>query len=155
LGPEAQADWANLESPETYLGQRRTTGFDFIGHTKAPELPPTLELNHWAMSGDWTIQTKSIVLNEAGGRIAMEFHARDVNLVMGLSTRGATVRFQVLLDGEAPGDASGEDVDGTGDGVVAEQRMHLLLRQPGPIVDRRFEIEFLDPGAEAFVFTFG
>jgi hypothetical protein len=78
-----------------------------------------------------------------------------VNLVMGPSTRGASVRFRVALDGVAPDEAAGEDVDRSGNGVLAEQRMHQLIRQPGPIVDRRCEIEFLDPGAEAFVFTFG
>jgi hypothetical protein len=155
VGSEAQADWPNLGSPETYLGESRSIGFDLIGHTKARELPATLALNRWAMSGDWTVRSEGIELNEAGGRIAIQFHARDVNLVMGPSTRDSSVRFRVVLDGVAPGEAAGEDVDRSGNGVLAEQRMHQLIRQPGPIVDRRFEIEFLDPGAEAFVFTFG
>jgi Thioredoxin like C-terminal domain len=101
------------------------------------------------------VEKQSIVLGKAGGRIANQFHARDLHLVMGPAARGTTVRFRVLLEGEAPGVAHGVDVDEKGSGVVTEQRMYQLIRQPKPIVDRRFEIEFLDTGAEAFSFTFG
>ena len=89
------------------------------------------------------------------GLVAYQFHARDVNLVMGPARKGASVRFRVLLDGESAGPAHGADVDANGSGSVVQQRMYQLIRQPGPIRDRRFEIEFLDGGAEAFCFTFG
>jgi hypothetical protein len=117
--------------------------------------PARLELNHWALVGDWTVGKEAIVPNQAGGRIAYYFHARDVNLVMGPAARGGTVRYRVSIDGQAPGAAHGADVDGQGNGTVVEQRLYQLIRQPGPISDRRFEIEFLDAGAEAFDFTFG
>ena len=94
-------------------------------------------------------------LNEPGGRIAFQFHARDVNLVMGPAKKGATVRFRVLLDGQSAGPAHGADVDANGNGTVVQQRMYQLIRQPNPIRDRRFEIEFRDAGAEGFCFTFG
>jgi hypothetical protein len=154
---EAQADWDTLGSPETYLGLGRGTGFEAPDGPRDGryDAPATLELNHWGLSGDWSFEAEGIALNEDGGRIAIRFHARDVNLVMGPPMHGATVRFRVLLDGDAPAAAAGEDIDGAGDGLLAEQRMHQLIRQRGPIVDRRLEIEFLDRGAEAFVFTFG
>jgi hypothetical protein len=95
------------------------------------------------------------VLNRAGGRIAYGFHARDLHLVAGPSARGASVRFRVALDGQPPGAARGGDVDEQGNGTVTEQRLYQLIRQPKPINERRFEIEFLDAGAEAFAFTFG
>jgi hypothetical protein len=96
-----------------------------------------------------------VVLNEAGGRIAFDVHARDVHLVMGPRTREAPVRFRVTLDGQPPGPAHGSDVDADGSGVVTYPQMVQLIRQDGPIGDRRFEIEFLDGGAQAFCFTFG
>jgi hypothetical protein len=95
------------------------------------------------------------VLNAANGRIAYRFHARDLHLVMGPAARGTSVRFRVLIDGQPPGAAHGTDVDGQGDGTVIEQRLYQLIRQPEPIADRQFEIEFLDSGVEAFSFTFG
>ena len=98
---------------------------------------------------------QGIVLNKANGRIAYRFHARDLHLVMGPLARGASVRFRVLIDGQSPGAAHGLDVDAQGNGTITEQRMYQLIRQPQPIADRQFEIEFLDPGAEAFAFTFG
>jgi hypothetical protein len=61
----------------------------------------------------------------------------------------------VYIDGETPGAAHGTEVDEQGNGTVSEQRLYQLIRQPGPIGDRLFEIEFLDSGAEAFCFTFG
>ena len=114
-----------------------------------------LRLNQWALSGDWTVGKVAAVLNMAGGRIAYRFHARDLHLVMGPSSRGTSVRFRVSLDGQPAGAAHGADVDDRGDGTVTEQRLYQLIRQPSPIAERRFEIEFLDPGAEAFAFTFG
>ena len=95
------------------------------------------------------------MLNEADGRIAFRFHARDVHLVMGPATRGAEVPFRVLVDGEPPGAAHGLDVDEQGHGTLARQRLHQLIRQPGSITDRTFEISFGAPGAEAYCFTFG
>ncbi len=94
-------------------------------------------------------------LNEANGRIAYRFHARDLNLVMGRASRGMSVRFRVFLDGQAPGAAHGSDVDEQGPGTVSDQRLYQLIRQPGHITDRQFEIEFLDAGVQVFVFTFG
>jgi hypothetical protein len=114
-----------------------------------------LRLNHWALSGDWTMNREAAVLNNASGQIAYRFHARDLHLVMGPAAHGTSVRFRVLIDGKPPGAAHGIDVDEQGNGTVTEQRMHQLIRQPKPIADRQFEIEFLDPGVEAFAFTFG
>ena len=112
-------------------------------------------LNYWALSGDWTVKKGAAAVNKAGGRIAYRFHARDLHLVMGPSAPGTSVPFRVLIDGRPPGAAHGTDVDEQGNGTVSEQRLYQLIRQQGPIADRLFEIEFLDPGAEAFAFTFG
>jgi thiol-disulfide isomerase/thioredoxin len=157
-GVEAQADWATLQSPETYLGYQQTQNFageSGVGEARAYVAPDRLPLNQWALSGDWTIEGGASVLNEAGGRIAFRFHARDVNLVMGPPSRGIAVPFRVLVDGEPPGDAHGLDVDEDGRGTVAQQRLYQLIREPRSITDRTFEITFLEPGAEAYVFTFG
>ena len=112
-------------------------------------------LNQWALSGDWTVKIQAIVLNKANGRLAYRFHARDLNLVMGPAVRGSSVRFRVLIDGQPPHAAHGIDVDERGNGTVTEPRLYQLIRQPTPIVDRQFEVEFLDSGVEVFVFTFG
>jgi Thioredoxin like C-terminal domain len=95
------------------------------------------------------------VLGEAPGRIAIRFHARDVNLVMGPPARGTSVPFRVLIDGNPPDAAHGTDVDEQGNGTLSEQRLYQLIRQPKPIADRHFEIAFLDSGVEAYCFTFG
>ena len=95
------------------------------------------------------------VAHEAGGRLAYRFHARDLHLVLAPGTPGATVRFQVTIDGEAPGASRGGDIDEQGDGVVSEPRLYQLIRQPGRVSDRTFEITFLDPGVQVYVFTFG
>jgi hypothetical protein len=105
--------------------------------------------------GDWNVGPEIAALLEAKGRNAYRFHARDVNLVMGAAAGGARVRFRVLIDGHPPGPAHGSDVDDQGNGRAKEPRLYQLIRQPKPIADRLFEIEFLDSGAEAFVFTFG
>jgi thiol-disulfide isomerase/thioredoxin len=159
-GFEAQADWANLQSPETYLGYEQGRGFASPGRRALDEphgyvTPDTLELNQWALAGDWTIERRACGLERAEGRIAFRFHARDVHLVMGPRTRGASVPFRVLVDGEPPGNAHGLDVDDQGRGAVAEQRLYQLIRQPGSIADRTLEVAFLAPGVEAYVFTFG
>ena len=159
-GFEAAADWKELKTPETYVGYGRSD--DFVSHEPAAlnerrtySAPARLTLNRWALSGDWTMGMPATTLNKASGRIAYRFHARDVHLVMGPSRPGNPVRFRVTLDGQPPGAAHGLDVAESGDGIVSEQRLHQLIRQPGPIVDRTFVIEFLDAGVEAFSFTFG
>ena len=117
--------------------------------------PRSLRLNEWAISGDWTLNAGAVALDKANGRVVYRFHARDLHLVMGPSARGSSVRFRVLLDGRPPGNAHGTDVDEQGYGTATELRLYQLIRQPKPIADRVFEIEFLDPGVEAYVFTFG
>jgi thiol-disulfide isomerase/thioredoxin len=159
-GAEAAADWSNLKSPENYVGYGRTENFASPGGAVSDKprvyaAPAQLKLNHWALSGDWTMQKQATVLNKPNGRIAYRFHARDLHLVMGPAARGTSVRFRVLIDGQPPGAAHGVDVDDQGNGTATEQRMYQLIRQPKPIADRKFEIEFLDPGVEAFAFTFG
>ena len=159
-GIEAQADWDNLRSPETYVGYNRAENFSSLAGLAADErhvyeVPAGLHLNEWALSGDWTVGGQAAVLNREGGRLAYRFHARDLHLVLGTGRAGEPVRFRVRLDGEPPGAAHGVDTDDQGDGTVSETRLHQLIRQPGSVVDRTFEITFLDPGAHAYVFTFG
>jgi thiol-disulfide isomerase/thioredoxin len=146
-GAEAPANWADIKSPETYLGSARSE------NQVAPGT--RLRLNQWSLEGDWTVQRQPAVLNRPDGRITYRFHARDLNLVMAPAADGKPVRFRVLIDGRVPGVAHGTDVDDQGNGTVAEARMYQLIRQPGRIADRQFEIQFLDPGVEVFVFTFG
>ena len=117
--------------------------------------PAMLRLNEWALSGDWTLKKENVVLNKPGGGIVYRFHARDLHLVMGPAAPGTSVGFRVRIDGQPPGAAHGTDVDEQGNGTVSEQRLYQLIRQPKPVVDRHFEIEFLGPGVEAFAFTFG
>jgi thiol-disulfide isomerase/thioredoxin len=159
-GFEAQADWASLGSPETYLGFEQGQNFASPGGAELDEprtfdVPDELERNHWALAGDWTIGRRASVLNGADGRIVFRFHARDVHLVMGPPARGTSVPFRVLVDGDPPGAAHGLDVDEQGRGTLEQQRLHQLIRQPGSITDRTFEISFTVPGAEAYSFTFG
>ena len=159
-GFEVAANWASLKSPENYTGYERTEGFASPGgaardKSHVYELPARLGRNDWALSGDWTIKRDAVALNKPNGRIAYRFHARDLHLVMGPAAPGTSVKFRVLIDGQPPGAAHGLDVDEKGVGTVTEQRLHQLIRQDGPISDRQFEIEFLDPGVEAFCFTFG
>jgi thiol-disulfide isomerase/thioredoxin len=159
-GLEAQADWTNLESPETYLGYDQAQNFASPGGADLDEprtyaAPDRLRLNQWALSGDWTVERGASVLNRADGRIAFRFHARDVHLVMGPRARGASVPFIVRVDGEPPGAAHGLDVDEAGYGTLSQQRLHQLIRERGSITDRTFEITFRAPGVEAYGFTFG
>jgi len=159
-GAEAPADWASLRSPENYTGYDRTENFAspggmVLGKRHAYEIPAQLRLNHWALSGDWTAEEQAVTLNEGGGQVGYRFHARDLHLVMGPAAPGASVRFQVRIDGESPGAAHGGDVDAAGNGTLTEQRLHQLIRQPGPVADRTCEITFLDPGAQVYAFTFG
>jgi thiol-disulfide isomerase/thioredoxin len=146
-GAEAPANWANLKSPETYLGSARSENQVQWG--------ARLKLNEWALGGNWTLQRQPAVHNEANGQIVYRFHARDLNLVMSPAAGSKPVRFRVLIDGHPPGAAHGIDVDEQGNGTVAVPRMYQLIRQPGPVADLQFEIQFLDPGVEVFVFTFG
>jgi thiol-disulfide isomerase/thioredoxin len=159
-GAEAPADWANLRSPENYTGYERTGNFASPGgavpgkrHTYTT--PAELRLDHWALSGDWTMAEQATTLHTADGQIAYRFHARDLHLVMGPAVRGTCVRIRVLIDGQPPGAAHGVDIDARGNGTVVEQRLHQLVRQPGPVTDRTFEITFLDPEVQAYAFTFG
>jgi thiol-disulfide isomerase/thioredoxin len=159
-GAEAAADWGSLKSPENYVGYERTENFASPGGAvldkrRVYAVPARLRLNQWALSGDWTVQKQATVLNKVNGRIAYRFHARDLHLVMGPAVPGTSVRFRVLIDGKPPGAARGIDVDDKGNGTVTEQRLYQLIRQPKPIADRLFEIEFLDSSVEAFAFTFG
>jgi len=159
-GIEAPAEWANLRSPENYLGHERTENFasrEGVGRDRRRRYtaPARLALNQWALVGDWTMGRQVTVGSGPNGRIVYRFHARDIHLVMGPPRPGAAVRFRVSIDGQPPGAAHGSDVDEGGNGTVVEQRLYQLIRQPKPIVDRQFEIEFLDAGVEAFAFTFG
>jgi thiol-disulfide isomerase/thioredoxin len=159
-GVQAAADWDTLESSENYVGYERTEGFTSPGGAVLDKrhvytVPPRLGLNQWSLSGDWTVKKQSTLSNEANGRIVYRFHARDLNLVMGPAVQGTSVRFHLLIDGQPPDAAHGFDVDEQGNGAVTEHRLYQLIRQPKPILDRQFEIEFLDPGLEAFSFTFG
>jgi thiol-disulfide isomerase/thioredoxin len=159
-GVEAPADWGDLRSPENYVGYERTENFASPGGLVADTphnyaAPGPLPLNYWALSGNWTVGRQPATVNTAGGRISCRFHARDLHLVMGPASRGTAVRFRVLIDGQKPGDDHGTDVDDQGHGTVSEQRLHQLIRQRGPVTERAFEITFLDPGAQAYAFTFG
>jgi thiol-disulfide isomerase/thioredoxin len=159
-GVEAAADWASLKSPENYVGFARTENFASPGGATLDKprtyaLPARLQLNEWALSGDWTVKNQAIAPNKPNGIIAYRFHARDLHLVMGPPAPGTSVRFRVLIDGQPPGAAHGIDVDDQGYGTATEQRLYQLIRQPEPIEDRQFEIEFLDTGVEVFAFTFG
>ena len=158
-GVEAPADWEDLESPETYVGYGRAERFASPGGGVADErqtyaIPEELRPNQWALSGEWEIGREAAVLQEASGRLAYRFHSRDVHLVMA-PPEGASVPFRVLLGGKSPGPARGGDIDEQGNGVLSEPRLHQLIRQPGDIEDRTFEITFQAPGAEALCFTFG
>jgi hypothetical protein len=156
---EAQADWKHLQSGENYLGYERTENFALSAardKARVYSAPKHLGLNYWALSGDWTLAAReAILLSQPGGRIAYRFHARDLHLVMGPASLGASARFRVFIDGRPPENAPGVDVDDDGNGTVKEPRMYQLVRRPPPISDRQFEIEFLDAGVEAFSFTFG
>jgi len=159
-GVEAAADLDNMKSPETYLGGLNSASFapfrsSLLGRRHHYVAPGLSNLNDWALDGVWTVGKKSAVLNKANGQIEYRFHARDLHLVMGPAVIGTSVRFRVLIDGQEPGAAHGIDVDEQGIGKVDEQRMYQLIRQPETITDREFQIEFLEPGVEVFVFTFG
>jgi hypothetical protein len=146
-GVEAPAS-DDQQSPETYVGSRRAENF------VAP-LPASLSLNQWGLRGGWNVGPERAVLERAPGKIAFRFHSRDLHLVLGPPENGKPARFKVTLDGVAPGAACGADCAPDGTGEVREPRLYQLIRQPGGVRDRTFEIEFLDPGVRAYVFTFG
>jgi thiol-disulfide isomerase/thioredoxin len=141
------ADWDTLGTGETYVGYGRGVG--------RVDSPAQLALNHWALSGDWTVEEESAALSAAGGSVTFRFQARDLNLVLAPPTAGAPVPFTVLLDAQPPGDDHGLDVNGSGEGTLDEPRMYQLVRQRARAADRTFEITFLHPGVRAYVFTFG
>jgi thiol-disulfide isomerase/thioredoxin len=158
-GLEVPADWASLRSLENYTGYERTEGFaspggPLPGRPHTYTIPAGLELNQWALAGEWTMEAEAATLNAAGGQIVCRFHARDLNLVIGPAA-GSPVRFRVLIDGQPPGAAHGTDVDSDGDGTITQQRTYQLIRQPGPVTDRTVEMTFPGPGAQAYCFTFG
>lgn len=158
-GAEAAPDVAGIASPETYVGYARAEGFRSPGgirpdarHAYAPAM---LRLNQWSLAGDWIVRAEHADLQTAGGRLAFRFQARDLHLVMGPSQSDRPVRFRIRLDGQAPGADAGVDVDAQGLGRIDSQRLYQLVRQAGGARERTFEIEFLDPGAQVFAFTFG
>ncbi|MBV9551031.1 MAG: cytochrome c biogenesis protein DipZ [Alphaproteobacteria bacterium] len=158
-GAQAAADVTTLQSPETYVGYGR--GDNFASGPVVYDQPATyvaprsLPLNQWGLGGRWTIAEDKSRAERAGARIVFRFHARDLHLVLGPGSSGKPVHFRVTLDGLAPGAAHGMDSDSQGYGTVTGQRLYQLIRQPGPVSDKTFAIEFLDPGGEAFAFTFG
>jgi thiol-disulfide isomerase/thioredoxin len=159
-GVEVAADWANLKSAENYAGYERTESFSSPGGIardtrRVYDIPARLGPNQWALSGEWTVGKQAGALHKANGRLAYRFHARDLNIVMGPAKRGTSIRFRVLIDGQAPGANHGIDVDDRGQGAVGEPRLYQLIRQSKSVADRQLEIEFLDPGVEVFSFTFG
>lgn len=159
-GLEAQADWAQLGSPETYLGSEQARRFASPGGAaldgpRAYVPADPLRLNRWALAGEWAVERRASVLRGDSGSLLLRYHARDVHLVMAPRPRGTSIPFRVILDGGPPGDAHGLDVDADGHGTLVEPRLYQLIRAPGAIEDRTVEIAFLAPGAETYVVTFG
>ncbi len=158
-GAEAAADLGDVQSPETYVGYARGENFVSPGGVVQDEShvykPGTPQLNQWSLAGDWTVNGESATLNDASGGIVYRFHARDLHLVLGPGPSGKPVRFKVTIDGMAPGASHGSDIDADGQGTVTSERLYQLLRQGGDIADHTFEIRFLDPGVQAYAFTFG
>jgi thiol-disulfide isomerase/thioredoxin len=159
-GIEAAPNFANEQSPETYVGYHRAQGFAsperLAQNVETIYSPPaTFSLNQWGLGGSWNVGPESATLASPPGKIVFRFHSRDLHLVMGSAKSGSPVRFNVRLDSVAPGNDHGVDVAGDGAGEVREPRLYQLVRQKGQVKDRTFEIDFLDPGVRAFVFTFG
>ncbi|HTF11860.1 MAG TPA: redoxin family protein [Asanoa sp.] len=154
-GVEAEADWDHLRTPETYLGYARGGGIAADGAASGSyAFPAFLGFNQWALDGDWTIGREAVRLDRAGGRIAIQFEARDAHLVLSPGPQ-PPIPFRVFLDGEPPGDAHGVDVDAEGNGLLRDGRLYQLVREPGAVRERILEITFGEPGAEAYAFTFG
>lgn len=159
-GVEMAADNDAMQSPETYVGYERAQNFSSLGgavydRPKDYTAPARLDLNKWGLAGNWHVGAEHATLGRANGRIVYRFHARDLHLVLGPGQDGKPVRFRVTIDGAAPGASHGTDIAPDGSGEVTAQRLYQLVRQDGEIRDRTFAIEFLDPGVEAYAFTFG
>ena len=158
-GSQAPSDTANVMSPETYIGYERAQNFvspnGAVPDARSVYSAGAPRLNEWGLSGEWTIHNEDATLEKQGGSIVYRFRARDLHLVLGPAPDGQPVRFQVTIDGAAPGASHGTDVNSNGMGVVTTQRLYQLIRQDGPITERNFEIRFLDPGVHAYAFTFG
>ncbi len=158
-GAEAAPDMTDALSPETYVGYGRAEHFVSPGGAvlALPHVyePGTPKLNEWGLIGDWTIKEEQADLSAKDGGIVYRFHARDLHLVLGPGPDNKPVRFRVTIDGVAPGGNHGSDVDADGNGTVTDQRLYQLIRQQGAVTDHTFEIRFLDPGVQAFAFTFG
>jgi hypothetical protein len=159
VGVEAQADWDHLRTPETYLGYGRSQHFASpdraaLDQHRVYELTGRLGLDRWALAGEWTIGRENVVVHQLGGSIACRFHARDAYLVLSLGAR-EPIPFRVLLDGEAPGPSHGVDVEEDGSGLLQHGRLYQLVREHGAVRERTLETMFLEPGAEAYAFTFG
>lgn len=159
-GVQAAADTREVKSPETYIGYARSEHFASPGGLKRDAdhvyaEPSHLQLNEWGFTGRWLDREQAAELKAAGGKILFRFHARDLHLVLGTASPGRSIHFRVTIDGQAPGANHGVDTDALGNGVVTDDRLYQLIRQSGPITDHTFTIEFLDPGVQAFSFTFG
>ncbi len=158
-GAEAASDAANVQSPETYVGYQRSENFvddkGTVNDAAHNYVAATPKLNEWGLTGNWTVGSEQATLNAADGTIYYRFHARDLHLVLGPGADGKPVRFKVTVDGKAPDDGHGADTDADGNGTVTGQRLYQLVREAGPVGDHTFEIHFLDPGVQAFAFTFG
>lgn len=159
-GVEAQADWADLRSPEAYIGYEKTVGFVSPGGLKQEvthsySSAADLSLNQWDLAGSWKVGGEYALLEGGPGTIRFRFHARDAHLVLGGAPDGKPVRFRVTIDGQAPNAGHGVDVDAQGWGQVKEDRLYQLVRQPGAIADHIVTIEFSRPGVRAYVVTFG
>ena len=158
-GAEAAPDFAQLQSGESYIGYLRAANFispEGVGADVARDYTVGKpDLNEWGLTGKWTVGGEQASLDQAGGGITYRFSARDLHLVLGPGADGKKIRFQVKVDGVAPGADHGSDIDAEGNGTVSETRLYQLVRQSGEVRERTFEIRFLDPGVEAFVFTFG
>ncbi|GCA53421.1 thiol-disulfide oxidoreductase YkuV [Sinorhizobium sp. KGO-5] len=158
-GAEAAPDLAHLRSGEDYVGYMRASNFvspERVAADAARDYTAGKpRLNQWSLAGNWTVGAEQATLNRAGGAITYRFSARDLHLVLGPGKNGGRVRFQVKVDGAAPGPDHGSDINSDGNGTVGETRLYQLVRQSGEVRERTFEIRFLDPGVEAFVFTFG
>ncbi|BET11245.1 cytochrome c biogenesis protein DipZ [Pandoraea sputorum] len=159
-GVQQAPDMSDVRSPETYVGYERAENFtspggavkDTVSDYHAPTSP---SLNNWGLAGRWNVGPEQATATQAGARIVYRFHARDLHLVLGPDANGKPVRFRVTVDAQAPGNAHGTDVAADGTGIVTSQRLYQLVRQSGDVRDRTFTIEFLDPGASAYAFTFG
>ncbi|WP_229916324.1 redoxin family protein [Streptomyces fructofermentans] len=158
-GVEAEADWAHLRTPETYLGFIRTENFEapggFVLNTpRAYEMPEHLNPNHWALAGTWTIRREHVLLDQADGGIACRFQARDAHLVLAREA-SEPIKFRVTLNGKAPGRSHGTDVDADGEGLLDESRLYQLVRTHGRVQAQTLQVTFDEPGAQAYAFTFG